>query len=219
MLSIASSAGAADRQLHTYSMRRAVPEQVLPALLPLLSDGSSAQAFQNQLILNVTAAEYRNVMELLQQLDVATRSLLISVRKNSTLQNSESQYGIDGRIGSGNVQVRSGDTRSSRTEIYGSNNTRSSQRDGSQQVRAVEGMPAFISAGTTQAVTTRSAPYGTPHNTTRELVPVETGFYATARVIDNDVIIDIDQRDDRVQGRTIQTQGIQTQVRGRVGEW
>ncbi len=56
------------------------------------------------------------------------------------------------------------------------------------------------------------------------LAYVESGFYATARVIDNDVIIDIDQRDDHVQGRTIQTrtiqtQSIQTQVRGRVGEW
>lgn len=201
-------------------MQRALPEQVIPALQPLLSDGSSAQAFQNQLILNVTAAEYRTTLDLLQQLDVATRSLLISVRKNSDTQNTESQYGIDGRIGSGNVQVRSSDSRSSRTEIYGSNNTRTSQRDGTQQVRAVEGMPAFISAGSTRSITTRTSPYGS----TRELIPVESGFYATARVIDNDVIIDIDQRDDRVQGRSmqaqrIQTQGIQTQVRGRVGEW
>ncbi len=220
MLVIAIAANAADRQLHTYPMQRALPEQVLPAIQPLLSDGSSVQTFQNQLILNVTAAEYRTALELLQQLDVAARSLLISVRKNSDRQTNASQYGVDGRIGSGNVQVRSGDTRSSRTEIYGSNNTRTSQRDGTQQVRAVEGMPAFISAGTTQAVTTRSSPYGS----TRELIPVESGFYATARVIDNDVIIDIDQRDDRVQGRTIQTrtiqtQSIQTQVRGRVGEW
>lgn len=215
LLALAVSASAADRQLHTYPMQRALPEQVLPALQALLSDGSSAQAYQNQLILNVTAAEYRAALELLQQLDVAARSLLISVRKNSDTQTQESQYGIDGRIGSGNVQVRSGDSRSSRTEIYGGNNNRSSQRDGSQQVRAVEGMPAFISAGTTQTVTTRSLPYGS----TREMIPVESGFYATVRVLDNDVIIDIDQRDDRVQGRTIQTQGIQTQVRGRVGEW
>jgi hypothetical protein len=212
---IALAANAADRRLRTYSMQHAVPEQVLPALQPLLSDGSSVQAFQNQLILNVTEAEYRSALELLQQFDVASRSLLISVRKSTETQNNGSQYGVDGRIGSGDVQVRTGNSSSSRTEIRAIDSNQNSRRDGSQQVRAVEGMPAFISAGSTQVVTTRQSAYGS----TRELVPVESGFYATARVIGSDVIIDIDQRDDRMQGRAIDTQGIQTQVRGRVGEW
>jgi hypothetical protein len=53
----------------------------------------------------------------------------------------------------------------------------------------------------------------------RELVPVTSGFYATVRVIDNEVIVDIDQHDDRLQGRNIQTQGLQTQVRGPIGAW
>ena len=224
LLVMALSAHAQDRHLHTYAMRHAVPEQVLPALIPQLSAGSSANAFQNQLILNVTDSEYRNVLTLLDQLDVAARSLLISVRNAGSANSNTSDYGIDGRIGNGNIQVQTGqridsfrnDQRNDQhTEIRAINNNQYSNRNGSQQVRAIEGMPAFIAAGSTVPVTTRSSVYGS----TRELVPVETGFYATARVIGNDVIIDVDQRDDRVQGRQINTQGVQTQVRGRVGEW
>jgi type II secretory pathway component GspD/PulD (secretin) len=220
LLGASLSAYAQDRHLHTYAMRHAVPEQVLPALMPQLSASSSANAFQNQLILNVTDAEYRDVLTLLDQLDVAARSLLISVRNAGSVNSSNSDYGVDGRIGSGNIQMQTGSRiDSSRTEIRAINNNQYSNRNGSQQVRAIEGMPAFIAAGSSVPLTTRSSVYGASYGTTRELVPVETGFYATARVIGNDVIIDVDQRDDRVQGREIKTQGVQTQVRGRVGEW
>ncbi len=223
-------AQAADRHIHTYAMKRTLPEQVLPALEPLISPGSSAQAFQNQLILNVTDAEYASVQELLAQLDVAARSLLISVRKAGATSSDDSAYGIDGRIGRGDVQMQTGSSRNRTTErgptergptergpteIYAEQHQRQGQSGGSQQVRAVEGMPAFISAGTAQMMTTQRSPYGS----TRELIPVESGFYATARVIGSEVVIDIDQRDDRAQGRNIQTQSLQTQVRGRVGEW
>lgn len=208
---LASNAIAADRHLHTYAMQRALPEQVLPALQPLLSEGSSAQVFGNQLILNVTDAEFESAQALLRQIDVAARSLLISVRKRSDSRSDRAEYGIDGRIG----DVRAGSSRSSSPTLHGNQTTRTGNRDGTQSVRAVEGMPAFISTGTSQLVTTRQSPYGS----TRELVPVESGFYATARVIASDVVIEIDQRDDRTEGRAIRTQGIETQVRGRVGEW
>lgn len=206
-------------QLHTYRMQRALPEQVLPILEAQIGPGSSVSAYQNQLILNVTDTEYRDCLSLLEQLDVAARSLLISVRKAGSENARYQDYGVNGRIDSGNVQVSTGNSGSrhgsSAVNIRASDSTRSGSTHNSQQVRAVEGMPAFIAVGGSYPLTTHTSPYGT----TRELVPVQSGFYATARVIDTDVIVDIDQRDDRVQGRNIATQGIQTQVRGRVGEW
>lgn len=214
LLGVTSAASAQERHLRTYTMRHALPEQVLPALLPQLSDGSSAQAFQGQLILNVSNAEYRDALQLLDQLDVAARSLLISVRTAGDSVASTGQYGINGQIGSGNVQVRSGDGWSTRTEVRAIQSSQHSNTGGSQQVRAVEGMPAFIATGASYPVTSRSA-YGS----SREMIPVESGFYASARIIGSEVVIDIDQRDDHVQGRQINTQNIQTQVRGRLGEW
>ena len=207
-------ASAQERHLRTYTLQHALAEQIVPALSAQLSSGSSVTPYRQQLILNVTDAEYRTLQTLLVQLDTAPRSLLISVRKQSQQLDNDERVGVQGRIGDGAVQVQSGNDWQQRTETRVSVNHGSTQsaRDGSQQVRAVEGMQAFISAGNT--VSMRSGNYGQ-----RELVPVESGFYATARVVDGEVIVDIDQRDDRVQGRGIATQSLQTQVRGRIGEW
>lgn len=214
-LSIASLAAAQERHLYNYSMRHALPEQVLPALSAQLSAGSTITPYNQQLILNVTTSEYRALTDLLKQLDVAPRSLLISVRNQNQSSSQQDRYGVDGRIGAGNVQVQTGDSRyqtRGETRVEINRNTTQGSSDGSQQVRVVEGMAAFISAGNTYPL--RSDRYGS-----RELVPVTSGFYATVRVIDNEVIVDIDQHDDRLQGRNIQTQGVQTQVRGQIGTW
>lgn len=208
------NASAQERHLRSYTLQHALAEQVVPVLAAQLSSGSSVTPYRQQLILNVTDTEYRNLQALLVQLDTAPRSLLISVRKQSQQRDNDERFGVQGRIGEGDVQVQSGNGRQQRTEtrvIVNQGNTQST-RDGSQQVRAVEGMEAFISAGNT--VSMRSGNYGQ-----RELVPVQSGFYATARIVEGEVIVDIDQRDDRLQGRDIATQNLQTQVRGRIGEW
>jgi hypothetical protein len=212
-------ASAQERHLRTYTLQHALAEQIVPVLAPQLSPGSSVTPYRQQLILNVTDAEYQTLQTLLAQLDTAARSLLISVRKQSQQFDNNERIGVQGHIGDGNVQVQSGNGWQQRTEtrVIVNQGSTQSTRDGSQQVRAVEGMQAYISTGNT--VSMRSGNYGA-----RELVPVDSGFYATARVVNDAVIVDIDQRDDRMQGRGIatqnlQTQRLQTQVRGRIGEW
>lgn len=209
-----ASVFAQERHLRTYTLQRALAEQVAPILSAQLSPGSSVTPYRQQLILNVTDAEFQNLQALLAQLDTAPRSLLISVRKQSQQFDTDERYGVQGRLGDGAVQVQSGDGgyQRNQTRVSVNQSNAHSHRDGSQQVRAVEGMEAFISAGNT--VSMRSGRYGE-----RELVPVESGFYATARIVDDEVIVDIDQRDDRVQGSGVATQNLQTQLRGRIGEW
>lgn len=207
-------ATAQERHLRNYTLRHALPEQVVPILSAQLSSGSSVTPYRQELILNVTDNEYRALTSLLQQLDTAPRSLLISVRKQGQQAQQNERYGVDGRIGDGAVQVQSGNGWQQRSEtrvIVNQGSVRGTS-DGSQRVRAVEGMSAFISAGNTIPV--RSGPYGQ-----HELTPVETGFYANARIVGDEVIVDIDQHDDRLQQHSIATQSLKTQVRGRIGEW
>lgn len=210
---------AQERHLHTYTMQHALPEQIMPALAAQLAPGSSVTPYRQQLILNVTDAEYRTLTTLLEQLDAAPRSLLISVRKQTQQLDDTERYGVQGRIGEGAVQVQSGSGWQQRTQTHVTINRGNTQsvRDGAQQVRAVEGMEAFISVGNT--VSMPSGNYGE-----RELVSAQSGFYATARIVGDEVIVDIDQRDDRVQGRgiatqSLQTQHLQTQLRGALGQW
>jgi len=219
LLLLIGHASAQDRHIRNYTLRHALAEQVVPVIAAQLSPGSSVTPYYQQLILNVTDAEYHTIQQLLAQLDKAPRSLLISVRKQGQQHDESERYGVQGRIGDGSVQVQTGPNATNggfqqRTETRAIINRGSAQSSssGAQQVRAVEGMAAFISAGS--AVSMRSGPYGQ-----RELTPVESGFYAVARVVDDQVIVDIDQHDDRLQGSNIATQSLQTQVRGRIGEW
>jgi hypothetical protein len=213
----ATDALAQERQLYTVGLRNALPEQVLPALQGQVSAGSSINSYHQQLILNVTPDEYRRISALLEQLDQAPRSLLISVRGQGQTSDQRERYGVDGTIGDGNVQVRTGadGSRQMRTEtrVTVNQSVRQGRSDGTQQVRAVEGMAAFIAAGNTYPI--RSDRYGD-----RQLTPVTSGFYATARVLGNgEVVVDIDQHNDRMERGNITTQEVQTQVRGRIGEW
>lgn len=208
-----SEAQAQERHLRTYTLKHTLAEQITPMLSAYLSPGSSITPYREQLIMNVTDAEYRQLQTLLDQFDTAPRSLMISVRKQSQQSNDDERYGVQGRIGDGSVQVQNGNGyQRSESRVIINRGSSQSSRDGSQQVRAVEGMEAFISTGNT--VSMRNGRYGE-----RELVPVDSGFYATARIVGDEVIIDINQRDDRVQGRGIATQSLQTQVRGNIGEW
>lgn len=213
-LALAGLAGAQERHLYNYTMRHALPEQVLPLLNPQISGDSSITPYQQQLILNVTPAEYKRLLELLGQFDVAPRSLLISVRNLRADSSEDSRYGVEGRVGTGAVQVQTGTrtTRHGDTRIEIDQNSRAQSSAGTQQVRALENMPALIGSGSVYPV--RTDRYGS-----RELVPVTSGFYATVRIVGDEVIVDVDQHANRVQGRDIQTQGIQTQVRGRLGSW
>ena len=206
-----SDADAQQRHLRTYTLQHALAEQVAPALTPQLSPGSSVTPYRQQLILNVTDDEYQRLRPLLEQLDTAPRSLLISVRKQGQVRGDRERYGVQGRIGDGAVQIQSGDGRQQRTQIVIDRDSTQSTQNGTQQVRAVEGMAAFISSGSTVAL------HGSDDG--HEYVPVASGFYATARVIGDEVIVDIDQRDDRMQGHDIATQGLRTQVRGNLGAW
>lgn len=211
---VCSVATAQERHLRNYTLRHALPEQVVPVLNAQLAAGSSVTPYRQELILNVTDGEYRTLTSLLQQLDTAPRSLLISVRKQGQQTQQNEHYGVDGHIGDGAVRVQSGNgwQQHSETRVVVNQGSTRGSSDGSQRVRAVEGMAAYISAG--NVIPVRRGSYGQ-----RELTPIETGFYANARIVGEEVIVDIDQHDDRMQQRSIATQSVQTQVRGRIGEW
>lgn len=216
-LFMAGALSAQERHLYTLSLRHALPEQIVPVLQPQLSADSSLSSYGQQLILNATPAEYRQISALLEQIDRAPRSLLISVRGQEQGSEQNRNYALNGQAGDGAVQVRGGNTSQwrsfSETRVFVNQGVQQDSRNGVQQVRAVEGMAAFINNGSVHSL--RSGPYGA-----REPTPVTSGFYATARLLDNDeVVVDIVQQNQRMTRGAIDTQSLRTQVRGRLGEW
>lgn len=217
---VSASAHADNRTLTTIQLKHQLPAQVLPVIQPLLGSGSTAAEFNSQLVLNVTDEELAKVRKLLDLIDRQPRQLLITVRTPGSSTTRDRGVAVDGSVGTRN-EVRIG------VDAATSNEATAQQ----QQVRALEGMPAQISIGVTVPVVSSYTLANGQRVTSQELYAVNQGFNVVARVVDGRVILDIDQRNDRLAGQQpgrvtsrsrapqIETQAISTQVSGRIGEW
>ena len=214
--------GLAEREVTTISLSYASPEQIVIAIRPLLSPGSSVSAYQNQLVLNVTAEELAKTRDLLQRLDVRGRQLLVSLRSESSGSDSRRGVDIDGVVKSGDTVVttrQGGHYSEERTTVRVTNNRGASTGAGNQAVRATEGMPAYIATGATAPVESYSlGPDGRPYYH-QDYIQAVAGFYATTWVNDGVVRVSIEQSNDALKGQAISTQQLQSEVSGALGQW
>ena len=230
----AASAHADNRTLTTIPLKHQLPSQVLPVIQPLLASGSTAAEFNNQLILNATDEEVAKIRKLLDVIDRQPRELLITVRTPGSSTARNRGVAVDGSIGNDNVRIGTGNGSvgtGDELHIGVEDTTRTEASTGQQQVRAIEGMPAQISIGVTAPVTSSYTLATGQRVTSQEYFPVNQGVNVIARVVNDRVILDIDQQNDKLAGQkriqgngvsgapTIQTQSISTQVSGRIGEW
>jgi len=218
----ASSFAFAQRELATIEVNYAPAEQMVAVIRPLLSPGSSVSAYQNRLVLNVTADELAKTRQVLQQLDVRGRQLLVSLRTESAGEDSRRGIDVDTVIKSGNTVVTNkpgGRYSEEKTTVRVTNSRSASSGDGNQAVRATEGMPAYIATGMAAPVASYSRGPDGRRYYQQEYVQAVAGFYATTWVNDNIVRITIDQSNDSLDGRTINTQQLQSEVSGALGQW
>ena len=208
----------AQRSLSTIALHNSSPAQVIGAIKPHLSPNSTVTAYQNQLVINATDAEWQTIRQLVKQLDQAGQQLLISV---STTDNHSSQsqgYSTSANWGNDDIRVRINDRglpTETRTRITVNSRSRGSQQSGGQQLRATEGLPAFISVG--QAIPFRSSQRNGVN--TVQLEDVSTGFYVTAYINEQQVRLTVDQRKESYQPHRINTQQLYSSVTGQLGEW
>jgi type II secretory pathway component HofQ len=242
---VAANAYADNRTLTTIAMRHQLPSQVLPLIQPLLTGGSTAAEFNNQLVLNVTDEELAKIRQLLGVIDRQPRQLLITVRTPGSSTARNRGVAVDGSIGNDNVRIGTGSGRVGNDDelrIGIEDTTSNESGTQQQQVRAVEGMPAQISVGVTTPVTSSYTLANGQRVANQEYYPVNQGVNVVARVIDGRVTLEIDQQNDKLANQkgihgtsvsgvpngysrgtydapAIRTQSISTQVSGRIGEW
>lgn len=205
------------------TLQHRLAEDVLPVARSVLGSEGRVTAYGSQLIVNAPEALIAELRQLLDQLDVPARRLLISVDTQERGSSSASGYRVDGTLRSGDIELETG-----RGEIGGRDQVRiirrsTSIRDGGiQQVQASEGYPALIQIGHSVPLTTHgSDAYGRSYQHT-QYRDVSRGFYATATLQGDRVQVTIssvrDRLDDQRPG-VIATQNTETRVTGRVGEW
>lgn len=198
-------------------------EDVLPVAESVLGGQGRVTAYGNQLIVNAPDSLIRELRQVVDQLDVAPKRLLISVDTQDSASSTTGGYRVDGSVGAGDVEFETG-----RGEIGGRDQVRiirrsTNSRDGGiQQIQASEGYPALIQVGQSVPLTTQGTDgYGQIYQQT-QYRDVLRGFYATATVHGDRVQISISSSRDRLaQGRSgvVEVQNADTRVSGRVGEW
>ena len=182
-------------------------------------------------MVNAFPATHAEVQRLLQEIDRPMRNLWISVRNDRTGETVGESRGITGGIETGEVILGTGQplyrdqgliVQHEGLRGHVNRETRQVTTQQDQRLRAVEGYPAWISTG--QAIPYRQADrWG---NITTDYRNADQGFYVTARVVGNRVMLDISTSDDKLSDDrqlrrhgVIETNRLKTSVSGRVGEW
>jgi hypothetical protein len=224
----AASGARADYPIEVIELKARTLDEVLPVVRPLVGDDATVTGMGSKLVIKASPAQVETVRKVLGEIDRPPKRLLISVSNEGEDIGSSSGYaaGADIKIGEGRIGINSpgrptGDSQA-RIAIHDSDSRRT--RSAGQQVQALEGRPAYISAGAQVPVreTQTYFVYGMPHRSdVTRLQDVSSGFYVVPRLSGEYVSLEILQHDDRRAGAggRIDTQSAGTTVRARLGEW
>jgi type II secretory pathway component GspD/PulD (secretin) len=224
----AGGAARADYPIEVIELKARTLDEVLPIVRPLVGADAAVTGMGNQLVIKASPAQVEAVRKLLGEIDRPPKRLLITVSHQGEATGSSSDYaaGVDIKTGQGRIGINSparsaGDSQA-RIALHDSGASRSSTA--TQQVQALEGRPAFISAGVQVPVRERQAYHvnGVPYQAqVTRLQDVSSGFYVVPRLSGEYVSLEIRQQDDRRvgAGRRVDTQRAATTVRARLGEW
>ena len=191
---------------------RTAPE-VIPVLQPLVEPGGALSGADYKLFVRASAANVAELKRALEQIDREARQLMVSVRR-ATRQTIEHEA-----IGGTAVITNQG----SRITVRATDGSVGGQDSSISSVRVMEGGSAFISTGQSVPFVTAVAaggrrPWVAASTTYRD---VNSGFLVTPRVNGDRVTLDISQQAQQMRGNssTVQTQNIETQVTGAIGQW
>ena len=221
-------AQAVDYPLETIELRARFPEDLIPILRPLAGPDGTLVGTGHTLFVRASPARLADIRQALATLDQPPRSLLIQVRQAGGIESSGIGAGVrvDESLGrDGRIRIGPSGPRGSQAGAWAGRGTET--RDLSQEVRALDGRPAFISIGREQAVPyreieSRSRP-GRGRTTVREGIDfrrADSGFYVVPRVLGDSVTLEVSAgtaESDRRGGLATSSAG--SQVRGRLGEW
>ncbi len=221
--------------LATIKLKNRPAAEVIPVVEPMLAAGDAISGRGFTIFVRTSPTTLAQVREMIVALDVAAKTLQISVFQGSTRGLDE--LGIDGRLrierGDGSVSI--GTRRDDRNAAGGSVTYGTSGGSGSvsgtstrmrlqnnpiHQVRVTEGMAGYIETGEripifsgTQWIGSDAIAGGI------EYQDVVTGFYVLPRVNGDNVTLEISPFKNALRGGSIATQSARTTLTGRVGEW
>jgi hypothetical protein len=201
-------------------LNHALPEDLIPSLRPFLDDGDRITGHGNKLIIRTSEERLGQIKTLIAELDKPLRQLLISIKTGNDATNSKATTIIKSTITKDNVIITNSGSRPHKNDnnqttvrVNRQYGTRGGQS--TQQVRALEGKPVYISEGQLVPLLSGGG-YFLPGV---EYHDIASGFIATTRVNGNNVRVAISRHNDQLKNGEIKTGAIDTTVVGQLGQW
>lgn len=203
------------QQIDVIELRHRSAEQVLPLLQPLVEPGGALTGQGYRLFLRTSAANRRQLRDLLDRLDVPLRQLLLTVSQDRADERTTEQRAADGSLTIGSRGVGG-------SAAAAAGNARHwSTRRAVQQIRVIEGAPAYVEMGTAVALAFRQWVVTTQGRTElRGTVYYDalTGFHARANVAGDEVTLELTPELSALPADGGSAR-LSTTARGRLGEW
>ncbi|MEA3410672.1 MAG: secretin N-terminal domain-containing protein [Pseudomonadota bacterium] len=215
----AASAGPAD-PIEVIPLQNRMADELVPIIRPLLAPDDALTASRNQLIVRTDPATLAQIREVLRQLDMPPRNLLISVRTVDRREAFARGASISGRIGTENARVTIGNPGDRALEVRAKDRSRQAASDHVAGVRVLEGQSAQISTGHSVPVVRASAPGGVVYRGGYR--DAGSGYTVLPRVSGETVTLQINPSSTgAVTGPygSFETRQLDTVVSGRLGEW
>ena len=220
LLTCAASA----QSLEVIELQHRTAEDVIPVLQPLVEPGGALSGSDYTLFVRTSQANLAQLRAAVARIDRKPRQLMISVRRSATEQLQRERASASGTVRSDRSAASVNESPSTRSgvTIRGTKAQEQSSGGGISSVSVLEGSSAFISSGSSVPIVTTviggagRRPWAGTSTQYRDLA---SGFVVTPRVSGEEVVLDIEQRDERIRDGTIQNQNLTTQVSTRMGEW
>ncbi len=213
--------------IYTLKLGYRSADELVNKLEPLLPEGGYITSHNNNLVIRTTSANYAELKLLVDELDSAPKSLMISVKQDSGLSTSNSEIRINGELVGRNGNTTSNQRHGSTTTTTTLNRSTGSRGNNMvHQVQALEGRKAWIDTGSQVPIRQYHTDiYGRPI-TEKNYQRVGQGFFAVAYVSDDRVNITLHSENDSIEESsgyrrqpTINSQKINTHLNGRIGQW
>ena len=226
MLFLLVPAYAQQDRIEVINLRSRFAEDLIPLLQPVVGSEGVVTGRNTQLIVRATPDKIAQIRELLGQLDIAPKNLLISVRQAGADEGSRTRLGASGSVGVGEQgRVIIGGAPRTGVDVRAEQGNTHRNDNVIQQIQVLDASEAYIQTG--QEIP-RMEGYITQYGGIRQeyrsnyYQPVTTGFYVRPRLSGDQVTLEIapQRQRERLGGRrVIETQNLSTIVSGRLGQW
>ncbi len=215
----------ASQKIQVFELRHRMPEEMLPALQPLLGPDVVMSRIGNKLVVKAERLQLAEIASTIARLDRPARRLMIEFREVALESGAQSSIEASGRIDiTDQADIALGRDRRKGVHLDGRHAQTQGRNAIVQRVQTIEGRPAYLLTGESIPIQ-HSSSYSDGRRTYRErhteYRDATVGFYVRPQVQDDRVLLDITRHAQRLapDGRAFTRQDAGSRVQGQIGEW